>query len=107
MWLSASILAAQTEPLEKQLPARALALLRSERMSERAWGAYLCGSLLVGNCSAPLVAVPFTPPVAPYYGGYYPGYGGYYAPGVSFVYTIGRGGYHGRGYHRGAQGFRR
>lgn len=51
--------------------------------------------------------IPFTPPVAPYYGGYYPYYGGYYAPGVSFVYTIGRGGYHGRGYHRGAQGFRR
>ena len=52
--------------------------------------------------------IPFTPPAAPYYGGYYPYYGGYYAPGASFVYSFGRGGFHrGGGYHRGAQGFRR
>jgi len=43
--------------------------------------------------------VPATPLFAPPYGGYYPYYGTYYAPGVSFVYTIGRGGFY-RGYHR-------
>jgi hypothetical protein len=42
--------------------------------------------------------VPFTPGIAPYY----PYYGGYYAPGVSFVYSFGRGGYY-RGYHHGGR----
>ncbi len=42
--------------------------------------------------------VPATPPFAPYYGGYYPYYGGYYGPGVSLVYTFGRGGHYRGGY---------
>ncbi len=49
-------LTAQTAPEESGLPARAQSLLRSESLKERAWGAYLCGSLQVEDCSAPLVA---------------------------------------------------
>ncbi len=57
LWLSTSVLAVQTEgPLnEKVLSARALMLLRSEQLSDKAWGVYLCGGLLVPDCSASLV----------------------------------------------------
>jgi hypothetical protein len=42
--------------VESELPARALTLLQSEGLVERVWGAYLCGSLLVEDCRAPLIA---------------------------------------------------
>jgi hypothetical protein len=42
--------------------------------------------------------IPFTPGIA----GYYPYYGGYYGPGISLVYSFGRGGYY-RGYYHGGR----
>ena len=41
---------------ESELPSRAIRLLESTRTADKAWGAYLCGSLLVHDCHKPLLA---------------------------------------------------
>ena len=42
--------------MKRELPARAMASLESAEMRNRAWGAYLCGSLLVKACGPKLAA---------------------------------------------------
>lgn len=53
-WLSALLLSSQTSK-ERELPQHALQLLRSSTLADRAWGAYLCGALLVDDCGFPLL----------------------------------------------------
>ncbi len=56
VWLSFSVLCGQSLVPERDLPSRALTLLGAESVREKAWGAYLCGTLQVAACRAPLVA---------------------------------------------------